>query len=155
MKKIITLIMAAILSLGICTACGAGESGVNLEPKDIANALLDKVNFEEELSQLSEDEITYYVTMEEGVTGLMYISSGSTAEEIAVFQAPDKATASKMLSNVKEYLSAQRSSFADYLPEEAKRIDDAVIEQKGSYVVLCVSGQTDVAKTVIEDAFQK
>jgi hypothetical protein len=91
--------------------------------------------------------------MEEGVTGLMYLSDGSTAEEVAVFQAPDKNTAVKMLSNVEEYLSGQRSSFADYLPEEAKRIDDAVLIRKGSCVVLCVSSQSDAAKRVIEDVF--
>jgi hypothetical protein len=153
MKKYLHLILAAVAACIIFAACATADSSAMPDAQTIADALLNQSIFDETLSPLPEDEISYYVTMEEGVTGLMYLSDGSTAEEVAVFQAPDKNTAAKMLTNVEEYLSAQKSSFADYLPEEAKRIDDAVLIQKGNCVVLCVSGQSDAAKRVIEDVF--
>jgi hypothetical protein len=153
MKRFLTLLLAAVMVSGLFAGCGAGTSGAQPEPQAVADALLEQIAFEETLSPLAEDEISYYVTLEDGVTGLMYLSSGSTAEEIAVFRAPDKSTATQMRSHVEEYLSGQRSSFADYLPAEAKRIDDAVLVQKGSYVVLCVSGQPDAAKSAINGVF--
>lgn len=153
MKKIVCMLLAAVMLCGVATGCGSSESLAQPKPQEVADALMDKISFDEELSLLAEDEISIYVEMEDGVEGIMYISSGSTAEEIAVFKAPDKNTATKMVANVKDYLKAQRSSFADYLPEEAKRIDDAVVEQKGNYVVLCVSGQSADAKAVISDVF--
>ena len=82
------------------------------------------------------------------------MSSGSTAEEVAVFTAPDEATASTMKNNVQEFLNDQKTSFEDYIPEEAQRIDDAVLVVKGNYVILCVSGDSDKAQEIIDNAFK-
>lgn len=165
MKRITALLAAAVMSISMLTACGNGEADNNSvqegsdattkmpAPGEVAEQLLSGVTFEQELSQLTDEEITFYITVEDGVDGVMYMSSGSTAEEIAVFEAPDKNVAAAMLSNAKDFLSDQRSSFEDYIPEEAKRIDDAVVEQKGNYVVICVSGDSATAKSVIEQAF--
>ncbi len=154
MKKIWTMVLAVVLAVGVFGACGSDEPGNEPDVKAVAQALQNGIQFEEALSELPQDEIGYYITLADGVSGVMYISSGNTSEEIAVFLAPDKDTAAKMIANIKEYLQAQRSSFADYLPEEAKRIDDALVVQKGRYAVLCVSAQTDTAKQIVEDQFK-
>ena len=44
-----------------------------------------------------------------------------------------------------------QQSFQDYLPKEAKKIDDAVILQSGKYIVACVSGDKDMAGSVIRE----
>ena len=44
------------------------------------------------------------------------------------------------MEDVQKYLDDQADSFQDYVPEETKRIGNAVLEQKNQYVVLCVSG---------------
>ena len=56
--------------------------------------------------------------------------------------------------DVQKYLDDQADSFQDYVPEETKRIGNAVLEQKNQYVVLCVSGDSDQAKEIIEKAFK-
>ena len=76
------------------------------------------------------------------------------AEEVAVFEAPDKDTASTVKDNVQTYLDDQSDSFQDYIPEESKRIGNAVLEQKDQYVILCVSGDSEGAKEIIEKAFK-
>ncbi|MCI5856807.1 MAG: DUF4358 domain-containing protein [Agathobacter sp.] len=154
MKKIWTMLLAVVLAVGVFGACGSDELGNEPDVKAVAQALQDGIQFEETLNELPQDEIGYYITLADGVSGVMYISTGNTAEEVAVFEAPDKDAAATMLTNIKEYLQAQRSSFADYLPEEAKRIDDALVVQKGRYAVLCVSAQTDTAKQIVEDQFK-
>jgi hypothetical protein len=84
----------------------------------------------------------------------MYMGSGSTAEEVGVFTAPDEETAQETLESVQSHLDDQTDSFQDYLPEEAKRVGNAVLEQKGNYVILCVSGESDTANDLIEEAFK-
>ena len=85
----------------------------------------------------------------------MYMSSGSTAEEVVVLTTPDESAAQTMYTNVQQFLKDQKSSFEDYIPAEAKRIDDAVTVQKGNYVVVCVSGDSDKAKEIVDKAFEK
>ena len=52
------------------------------------------------------------------------------------------------------YLDDQAESFRDYIPEETKRVENAVLEQRGKYVILCVSGDPDKAEEIIEKAFK-
>ena len=80
----------------------------------------------------------------------MYAGSGSTAEEVGVFTAKDSNQAKETMEDVQKYLDDQADSFQDYVPEETKRIGNAVLEQKNQYVVLCVSGDSDQAKEIIE-----
>jgi 2-C-methyl-D-erythritol 4-phosphate cytidylyltransferase len=55
---------------------------------------------------------------------------------------------------LKNHLSEMQQSFQDYLPKEAKKIDDAVILQWGRYVVACVSGDKDNAKKVLTEQME-
>ena len=95
-----------------------------------------------------------YMDIPEGVESVVYMGSGSTAEEVGVFTAGDSETAKDTLNSVQDYLDDQQESFEDYKPEEAKRVGSAVLEQKGNYVILCVSGDSDTARKVIEEAFK-
>ena len=154
-KKNIFLKLAAICSMASVLLLGCGSSSpVSVDTAALTTSLTSDISYDNELSELSEDDITNYVTVEDGVKGVMYMSSGSTAEEVAVFRAPDEATASTMKNNVQEFLNDQKTSFEDYIPEEAQRIDDAVLVVKGNYVILCVSGDSDKAQEIIDNAFK-
>lgn len=154
-KKNIFLKLAAICSMASVILLGCGSSSpVSVDTAALTTSLTSDISYDNELSELSEEDITNYVTVEDGVKGVMYMSSGSTAEEVAVFTAPDEATASTMKNNVQEFLNDQKTSFEDYIPEEAQRIDDAVLVVKGNYVILCVSGDSDKAQEIIDNAFK-
>ena len=153
-KKIMATIMTLALSVSALTACG-GNSSVSIDASALADSLANDITYESELSKLSEDEITNYIDVLDGVEGIMYMSSGSTAEEVVVLTTPDESAAQTMYTNVQQFLKDQKSSFEDYIPAEAKRIDDAVTVQKGNYVVVCVSGDSDKAKEIVDKAFEK
>ena len=154
-KKNIFLKLVAICSMASVLLLGCGSSSpVSVDTAALTTSLTSDISYDNELSELSEDDITNYVTVEDGVKGVMYMRSGSTAEEVAVFTAPDEATASTMKNNVQEFLNDQKTSFEDYIPEEAQRIDDAVLVVKGNYVILCVSGDSDKAQEIIDNAFK-
>lgn len=154
-KKNIFLKLAAICSMASVLLLGCGSSSpVSVDTAALTTSLTSDISYDNELSELSEDDITNYVTVEDGVKGVMYMSSGSTAEEVAVFTAPDEATASTMKNNVQDFLNDQKTSFEDYIPEEAQRIDDAVLVVNGNYVILCVSGDSDKAQEIIDNAFK-
>ena len=154
-KKNIFLNLAAICSMASVLLLGCGSSSpVSGDTAALTTSLTSDISYDNELSELSEEDITNYVTVEDGVKGVMYMSSGSTAEEVAVFTAPDEATASTMKNNVQEFLNDQKTSFEDYIPEEAQRIDDAVLVVNGNYVILCVSGDSDKAQEIIDNAFK-
>lgn len=144
--------MLAALVL-LAAGCG-GNAAKEIDAKALADSLATGITYDDELQLLGADEVSVYIDMEEGVTASMYMGSGSTAEEVAVFDAPDEETAKQQKENVQTYLNDQADSFRDYIPEETKRVESAVLEQRGKYVVLCVSGDSEKAKEMIEEAFK-
>ena len=43
------------------------------------------------------------------------------------------------LAKIEQYIAARKDSFANYIPGEVARLDNAVIRQSGEYLALCVS----------------
>lgn len=172
MKKynyILKLAAATMIAGSLFMGCGSGsadsgskadsaestddkqEKSSEVDVDALVKSLISDVTYEAELSDCSSD-VENYMTVEEGVTSVMYMTSGSY-EEVAVFTAPDEATAATMKDDVSEFLSEQKSAAEDYEPAAAQRIDNAVLVVKGNYVVLCVSGDSDKAQEIINNAF--
>ena len=149
-KGLLAGLMAAELFIA---GCGSGAS-TTIDAAGLAKSLATEITYEDTLEQLDQDEISMYMDIAEGVESVVYMGSGSTAEEVGVFTAGDSETAKDTLNSVQDYLDDQQESFEDYKPEEAKRVGSAVLEQKGNYVILCVSGDSDTARKVIEEAFK-
>ena len=138
---------AALFSAG----CGAAKT---IGATELAKALATEITYDDTLEKLEQDEISMYMDIPEGVESVVYMGSGSTAEEVGVFTAKDSGAAKDTLDNVQDYLDDQQESFEDYKPEEAKRVGSTSLEQKGNYVILCVSADSDTARKVIEEAFK-
>jgi len=150
--------LTALLVAGmlVMAGCGASDSKkeVSIDTAVLADSLATGITYEDSLEQISEKEVGIYYELEEGVSSHVYMGSGSTAEEVAVFEAKDEASAKLQKEHVQAHLDEQEESFRDYLPEEVKRIEGAVLEQRGKYVVLCVTKDASAAKEMIEKAFQ-
>ena len=146
--------LIATLAAGmiLLSACGSGTK--TIDAAALASSLATDISYDDTLEKISDEDVSMYIEVPKDVKSYVYMGSGSTAEEVAVFEAPDKDTASTVKDNVQTYLDDQSDSFQDYIPEESKRIGNAVLEQKDQYVILCVSGDSEGAKGIIEKAFK-
>ena len=150
-KSRLTAVLAALV---ILTAGCGGDKAKEIDAKGLAGSLLSEVTYEDELEELSEEMAAMQFDTEDGVKIYLYMGGGATAEEVAVFEAPDEAAAKKQLAHVKDFVDDQIKTERDYRPEEVKRLEDAVLEQRGKYVILCVSADSDKAREIIEKAFK-
>lgn len=143
---IVTLL--SLLLAGLC-ACGGGNGSTSVDIKTLPEAILEQVKFEDTLAELDQDAIENLYDVPEGVTARVFLGSGATAEEIAVFTAQDEAAAKTMLENAKTHISERTESFENYIPEQVKLLDNAIVKQFGTSVVVCVAADTDTALKVI------
>lgn len=146
--------LLAVLTAGVILLAGCGGAAKTIDAQALAKTLATEIKYDDTLKELTADEISMLVDLPEDVDSVMYAGSGSTAEEVGVFTAKDSNQAKETMEDVQKYLDDQADSFQDYVPEETKRIGNAVLEQKNQYVVLCVSGDSDQAKEIIEKAFK-
>ena len=52
-------------------------------------------------------------------------------------------------------IDAQKESFATYLPQEAAKLENAVITEQGDYLFLVVCSQPEKADNIIKEALQE
>ncbi len=159
MKKIGILILILMLALGLF-ACGdsgdkGGDPDISIDIAALGADILAAVTFEDEIVLIDEDMIDFYYEIPEGGKGVFYYGSGATAEEIAVFEVAEYADLEAMKTAAQTHIQDQIDSYADYIPEEVTRLENALIDVHGRYVIVCVAADTAPAQEVINGYFYK
>ena len=121
----------------------------------VADRLLNEIKYDDKLAEAEKEslDVIYPGLPKDKIKAMkIYVSSsGGTSEEIAAFEANDEETAKEIETKLKERVEAQKTSFKNYVPEELKRLENALVIRKGNYVYLSVSGDPDKAKSIIEE----
>lgn len=148
MKKLIAMLLALVMVLGVCVGCGAKDKDKVIEPQAVADELKDGLNWDTELVPYDEDDLRYYFDAADDTVIAGYQSSTSTTEMVVAAQCADEASASALLDSMGTYLSDLKMEAERYQPEEVARLDKAYLTRSGCAVVLCVSGDDRAADTV-------
>lgn len=152
MKKSIALILAGTLLL--LSACGApaGTDDIKIDMEALANKLLESKLFGETLNKADDGIAELLYDIDGASASLVYIGSGAAADELALFEFANESEAQSAISSAEARIAAQRDSFAAYIPEEVPKLDQAVMETYGRYLIVCVS-DGDGADEIISDYF--
>lgn len=142
-----------VVSLSACSKKGTMK---DIEVGTLAESLQNDIVYEDELSSIDLEtaEAIYDITDIKIADSAIYVGSGATAEEIAVFQCETEEDAKKLETVLKSRVEEQTESFRDYVPKELEKLEKAVIVVKGKYVILSVSNEDAKAKEIIQNAFQ-
>ncbi len=155
MKKVISVILAALSIMSIFASCSKNE-GKTPATSDVVSAIESSTKFEE-LIALTDDNIgrRYYGIDLDAIEEytVKVCSSGAMADEIAVFKVKEKDDVEDMLETVRERQQELYDSFVDYVPEEIGNIDNAVIGSNGNYVYFIVCDDRKAAKAAAEGCF--
>lgn len=138
MKRILTIVLtAALVLLSACSARPDEERKLDLDA--LAEELLESGIFEEELNPADGEMAKKLYGIDNAVFFQLYVGSGATSSELALLEFETEEDAKAALPLAQARVDVQTESFASYLPGEVKKLEDAVIEQHGRYVVVCVS----------------
>ncbi|MEG1067424.1 MAG: DUF4358 domain-containing protein [Anaerovoracaceae bacterium] len=142
MKKILSVLLITVMCIGL-VACGSDsdKEAKDIDVDDFASYVMDNYKFEDQLTKLDSAMIGNIYQVEEGVEATLYIGSGATAEEIAIFKTTDKSKLSKMKENIDAHIEKQKTDFASYMPKETKKLDNAVVEEYSSYIAVVVCNE--------------
>lgn len=135
-----------MLSAALClslTACG-GESSTPAEIFDPAadvQTLLDSGAFSETLTEIDQETACLLYGIDEAtVTGsAVYGSTGATAEEVAIFTFGSEEDTAAAGTALQYRVEDRIEGLADYLPNEIPKLEKAVLEVRGSSVLLVIA----------------
>lgn len=126
-----------------------------LDTEALVKAALSQISYETELVQMEAAVAESMITTADEDTKIeLYMGEGTCSDELLIVTVPDSDSIKKEVKNVQKHLTDMQQSFQDYLPKEAKKIDDAVILQTKNYIVACVTLDKENARKVIEQQLQ-
>lgn len=151
-KRMKAAVLAGLMALTLC-ACGqqGGKETADVDLTALCRELTGLCG--EDLYELDEDTAKTLYGDLDTEQALVWSSSGTTADEVALFQAADADVAEAVLAAVQQRVEDRRESYADYMPDEAAKLEEAIAEQHGTYVVLCVCPEPDQAREIIDRYF--
>lgn len=120
----------------LLSACGTERK---IDCNALAHDLYTQLDFDDELSEIEPDMAKKIYGIQDAVSMIVYLSSGATAEEIAVFELPDHESAVHAQEQMEKRIASQKASFERYIPDEVERLNHAIVRCSGCYTVLCVS----------------
>lgn len=156
MKKIFILGLICCM-LGILSGCGSKEDGSTdkKEPsvEELSNRLFSELTYEDSLSMLNNEVALKYYGIDPEIvkSSAIYISTGATAEEIAVFEAVSNGDADTIYEACVKRKDTQIESYSDYKPSETSRLDHHVLKKSGRFVVFCVNYDDNEVNRIIDD----
>ena len=139
------LIAAAVLCLASC-----GKKEVN--PDAVLAAVQKDVKFDYELSDAGSAASMFFSNLPDGAQVKLYKGAGEYSDEIAILTGASEADAQKLEAAAKAHIQELHNSYANYVPAELDKIDNAVIKVAGKYVFVCVTNDYGNAATVLDRA---
>ncbi len=150
MKKAFSLFLLLCLSLAL-TGCGDGKPVTALDGEALASELMDASVFSVPLTELAESKAGSFYSVDAASlkSAVMYHASGTSKEQIAVFEATDEKAAQDMAATLQGLVADWIDSDRDYAPDEVPKLESAVLRQSGTFVILVVADQSDAAAKIV------
>ena len=152
MRNKILAALTAALMLFTLFSCGSEEASGPVDLAALAETLLADGSFSDALAQIDDDTVTMLYGIDSATEHHVYIGSGATPEEIALFAFATTAEAEAGFALAQMRIADQKEAFTDYNAWEMPKLESAVVKQYGTYVVLCVSGDS-AAEAILAEAF--
>lgn len=76
------------------------------------------------------------------------VSITVTSDELLIIEATDEATAEKAYALLDEYVNERIELFTSYAPEQVSKLESAMLQRAGKYVILLVAEDTAEAEKI-------
>lgn len=131
------------------------NEGKKIDVDDLVKKVLDQVAFDAELNKLDDSVAEGMIETTEGTQLQIYMGNGTYADELLVMTAKSPSDAKKNQEYAAAHLQEAKTTFRDYIPKEAKKIENALNIRCGCYVIVCVTSDYETAEQVINSVIKK
>ena len=150
MKRFLFAFIAISLIIMIPGCSPAGEKLPDID-KLSQELLADGLIFTDILSPIDQNiALVIFGLSEEDVESCaVYCSTGATAEEIALFIAPDTDAAERVYAALERRVDMQILAFENYVPAEVPKLKNAILRANGRCVMYITAADIDSADKIV------
>lgn len=157
MKRIITGIVV-ILCFIFYSGCSSSNSvEINIDMQALQSKIESAGLFSDTLERITKESVlssVLFLTPGNIETSMLYMGSGYTGEEYALFICVSEEAAKQLTEELMTRVDTQKAIYADYAPDAIPRLNNALIKQQGKYVVYVVADKHAQALKIVEENFK-
>ena len=150
MKKHFTLTtLFALMMFLSFTLIGCSTKTTEINAPEVLQSLLTKVDFETELAPVENNVFLYFPDLPEHTSINFYNGGGYIADQTALFTFSDASECKRAITSIQTYVKDLSQQYSSYAPEEAAKIERAVIQQHGPHLFLCITNDYESAANIL------
>lgn len=142
MKKI-WIVILIIVVIGVIVVFTNDNKGITIDINELSKDIIENIEFEDELNKTDNETASKLYDINDFTSQSVYMSSGATSEEIAIFEFEDKEACKVALEKANKRIEEQKQNFKDYMPKEMKKLENAMIKNKNQYLIVCITNHPE------------
>ena len=155
-KKILLsvfVIILLVIIIGVILILNKTNENIQIDIEELGTKIVESGAFEDELAKVDSSMIMqdYSFSTDEIKEIVSYQGSGATSEEIVILQVNSKEQLNSVQEKINTRIEERKQAFENYLPEEVFKIDNNLLETRGSYVIFCISNDSNKVEEVINN----
>lgn len=130
-----------------------GTSSQQFDAGTLADLIYSNTKFDDMMTKVPSASVIKIYGLPSEYCGdcAIYVSTGATPEELAVFEVNDSCTADVIIEATNARIAKQTEGYSSYAPKEVPKLDSAVVYSGSGFVVVCVSADNAAAAEFIKD----
>ncbi len=159
MVRKIMMLLIGVLAMCSLAGCGGSDSQEIIQPDvyTLSGKLTDGIKFEDSVEEVALDRALKYYGIDSDMVnaGEVLMSTGATAEELAVFEAASTSSASVILEKLTAHRDDRIKMYINSKSTEIVRLDNAVLYAHGNFVVYVVCDDSEGALKIIREYLEQ
>ena len=155
-KKILLsvfVIILLVIIIGVILILNKTNENIQIDIEELGTKIVESGAFEDELAKVDSSMIMqdYSFSTDEIKEIVSYQGSGATSEEIVILQVNSKEQLNSVKEKINTRIEERKQAFENYLPEEVFKIDNNLLETRGTYVIFCISNDSNKVEEVVNN----
>jgi succinylglutamate desuccinylase len=155
MKRRIVAVCLAVSLLLAGTGCSGADKTMDMD--GFCSKVFETVKYDDELVRASDRTAQQLYDLSfDGLEEYEIYVSGTlaTANELTVMKLANADAVAAARKSIESRISDQTSNYENYRPDELFRIKNAIIVEKGNYILFSVSEDNETVKKLFEDSLK-
>ncbi len=153
LKKFVSSLVIVTLLAG-CSSSTASTANAAIDVESTATKIVSDLKLTDKMDSIESKIVQGLFFFDDGVvtSDSVYIANDKTADTVGVFETSNVDSCKESIST---YLKSQKEQMQNYYPDEVFKIDNAIVEDNGSVVILVICNDIETAQKEVDSLLGK
>lgn len=153
MKKVLSLILAIIAGVVFAGCGGNSDNAKQYDVEKAGEEIQAQIESAAGMSKVNEDALTSFYGIDAADLNSFFILISTDSvkqDEVIIVEAKDSEAFDRALEKINTRYESKYAQTKDYLPDQAKLIEECKVESEGNYIWMFISEDAAKMKEILQ-----